>query len=295
LPADEQLLSPAYRRNQESNFHPCLRFPLPYADLLIEAVIRFAADPAFWIVGGATIAMIAFSKGAFGGGAASLGVPMLSIFIDPIGAAIIVAPLVSGMDMFTLRAFGPSSWSKPDLRVLLPGLIVGLGLGWLMFEKIDPRIVGLTIALVSIGFAGHWFWKRRRKTVALAMPVHTGLGVLAGAASGFTTFVAHAGGPPVAMYLIRRGLDKRLFVGTNTAFFTIGNLLKLIPYGVLLASRPDAAGAALMLAPVIPLAVPLGVRFHHRLSQDAILVVTNLLLIVGGMRLLWISIKALGS
>jgi uncharacterized protein len=260
---------------------------------MMEGFARFAPDPTFWIIGGATIALIAFSKGAFGGGAASIGVPMLSFFIDPLGAAMIVAPLVSAMDMFTLRAFGPSSWSKPDLKVLVPGLLIGLGLGWMLFETVDPRYVGVTIALVSVSFALYWFWKRLRRTVSVPKSTHAGLGVLAGAASGFTTFIAHAGGPPITMYLIRRGLDKRLFVGTNTAFFTLGNLLKLGPYGILLAGRPDAAIASLMLAPVIPLSVMLGIRLHQRLSQDAILIITNTLLILGGMRLLYVSLKAI--
>jgi len=266
---------------------------LSYFSLMMEGAARFAPDPTFWIIGGATIALIAFSKGAFGGGAASIGVPMLSFFIDPLGAAMIVAPLVSAMDMFTLRAFGPSSWSKPDLRVLIPGLLIGLGLGWLLFETVDPRYVGVTIALVSVSIALYWFWKRLRRTMPVPKPTHAGLGVLAGAASGFTTFIAHAGGPPITMYLIRRGLDKRLFVGTNTAFFTLGNLLKLGPYGILLAGRPDAAIASLMLAPVIPLSVMLGIRLHQRLSQDAILIITNTLLILGGIRLLYVSLKAI--
>lgn len=268
---------------------------MSYLDLLLEGAARFAPDPVFWLVGGITVFVIAVSKGAFGGGAASLGVPMLSFLIDPIGAAIIVAPLVSGMDMFTLRAFGPSSWSKPDLKVLIPGLLIGLLLGWLMFEKVDPRLVGLVIGSVSLVFAGHWFWKRHRKSAAGQKPVDAVLGLAAGTASGFTTFVAHAGGPPVAMYLIRRGLDKRLFVGTNAAFFTIGNLLKLIPYGLLLAARPDAAAAALLFAPIIPLGVPLGVRLHHRLSQDMVLLLTNGLLVVGSLRLVYVSLKALAG
>lgn len=266
---------------------------MSYFSLMIEAFVRFAQDPAFLLVGGATIALIAFSKGAFGGGAASIGIPMLSFFIDPLGAAMVVAPLVSAMDMFTLRAFGPSSWSKSDLRVLLPGLIVGLGLGWWMFEKVDPRYVGLTIAIISLSFALHWFIRRARKREAAPKPTHAALGVLAGTVSGFTTFVAHAGGPPITMYLIRRGLEKRLFVGTNTAFFTIGNLLKLIPYGILLSHRPDAAMAALMFAVVIPFAVQLGIRLHHRLSQDSILILTNIMLVLGSGRLLYVSIKAL--
>ncbi|MCZ8261030.1 MAG: sulfite exporter TauE/SafE family protein [Beijerinckiaceae bacterium] len=266
---------------------------MTFLALLQEGVVRFAPDPVFWIVGLGTIAMIAFSKGAFGGGAASLGVPMLSFFIDPIGAAIIVAPLVVVMDMFTLRAFGPSSWSKPDLRLLVPGLIVGLGLGWWLFEAVDPRLVGLLIGAISLVFAGQWFWKRQAGKIATGKPPHLGLGLLAGATSGFTTFIAHAGGPPIAIYLVRRGLDKRRFVGTNTAIFTIGNLIKLGPYGLLMAARPETAAAALLLVPVIPLAVILGIRLHDRLSRETILLVTNLLLVLGGARLVFVSLKAL--
>lgn len=268
---------------------------MTYPELALEAMTRFATSPVFWLVGGLTTFLIAFSKGAIGGGAASIGVPMLSIVIDPIGAAIIIAPLVSFMDMFTLRSFGPSSWSKPDLRVLLPGLVLGLALGWLTFEYVDPRYVGLLIGAISIGFAAHWFWKRHRRPEAGAMPVHAGMGLAAGSASGFTTFVAHAGGPPVAMYLIARGLDKRFFVGTNTAFFTIGNILKLGPYGLLIAARPDTAAAVLLLAPIVPLSVQLGVRMHHRLSQPSILMITNVILILGGARLLYVSIRQLLS
>lgn len=266
---------------------------MPFSTQFLDALGQQAASPAFWLIGGMTICVIAMSKGAFGGGAASLGVPMLSLITDPIGAAVVVAPLVSLMDMFTLRTFGPSSWSKPDLRVLLPGLLLGLGLGWLAFEWIDPRLVALMIGTISLSFALHWFWKRHRKTETDAQPVSAPLGFLAGTASGFTTFVAHAGGPPVAMYLMRRSLGKALFVGTTAAFFTLGNLLKLGPYGVMMQDRPDALAAAILFAPLVPFSVWIGLRLHHRLSYEGVMVATNALLIVGGARLIWQAVGAL--
>lgn len=267
--------------------------PLAFLDPFLGSLAAQAADPLFWAIGGATIFAIAISKGAFGGGVASLGVPMLSLLVDPIGAAIIVAPLVSLMDMFTLRTFGPSSWSKPDLKVLLPGLLIGLCVGWLVFERVDPRLVALLIGSISLGFALHWFWKRSQRREEVSHPVSAPLGVIAGAASGFTTFVAHAGGPPVAMYLIRRQLDKTRFVGTTTAFFTIGNILKLGPYAFLMAARPDAAAASVLLAGFVPFGVWLGLRLHRHLSYDAIMLVTNAVLILGGARLIWQALAGL--
>ena len=269
---------------------------MPYFDALFAAARLWAADPAFWAVGLFTIGAISFSKGAFGGGAASIGVPTLSLIMDPLGAAILVAPLVSFMDMFVLRSFGPSTWSKPDLRVLLPGLIVGLGLGWLLFDRADPRWVALLIGAISLVFAAHYFWRRfhgRNQGATPGHPVQPVLALTAGTASGFTTFIAHAGGPPVALYLARRGLDKAAFVGTNTAIFTLGNLLKLGPYGVLLAARPDAAAGALLLAPIVPFAVHLGVKTFERLSQPAILLAVHLLLAAGGARLVYAAARSL--
>lgn len=255
----------------------------------------FAEGPNFWLIGGTTIFLIAASKGAFGGGAASLGVPLLSFIVDPIAAAIIVAPLVSLMDMFTLRSFGPSTWSKPDLRHLLPGLLLGIAVGWLFFKQINHHVVALVIGLISLSFALHWFWKKRVQQEAPAIPVSPRLALLAGTVSGFTTFVAHAGGPPVAMYLIRRQLDKSRFVGTTTAFFTIGNLIKLGPYGLMIAARPDCAAAVLLLAPTVPLGVWLGQKLHKHLSYNAIMLIMNTVLILGGARLIWQAFRGLSA
>ena len=42
-----------------------------------------------------------------------------------------------------------------------------------------------------------------------------------------TTFVAHSGNPPIAFYLLPRGLPKTVYAGTLMAFFTISNTAKL--------------------------------------------------------------------
>ncbi len=53
-------------------------------------------------------------------------VPGLALVVDPISAAIISAPLLVFMDIFTVRAFGRANWSLIDLSRLIPGLLVGL-------------------------------------------------------------------------------------------------------------------------------------------------------------------------
>jgi hypothetical protein len=210
--------------------------------------------------------------------------------MSPIEAAIVVAPLVSLMDAFALGRFGPRTWSKPDLLWLLPSLVVGLALGYLFFTRTNPHLVAAAIAAITLAFTADWFL-RGRKVPARQLPVSVPLAFVAGTASGFTTFVAHAGGPPVAMYLLRRGLHKTIYAGTTIAFFTLGNFLKLGPYGYLAYHRPATIWAALALAPAVPLGVWVGRYLHDRLEQSRLFLWCYLLLTFAAAKLLYDALR----
>src|SRR5882757_11175884 len=82
----------------------------------------------------AGVFLICFMKGAFGGGFSIVGIPLLSIVMDPVTAGGLLAPLFIAMDLFALYYWKPSTWSKPDLVLLLPGLLAGIGAGYLLFQ-----------------------------------------------------------------------------------------------------------------------------------------------------------------
>src|SRR6201986_4108277 len=82
----------------------------------------------------AGVFLICFMKGAFGGGFSIIGIPLLSIVMDPVTAGGLLAPLFIAMDLFALLYWKPSTWSKPDLGLLLPGLMAGSGAGYLLFR-----------------------------------------------------------------------------------------------------------------------------------------------------------------
>jgi hypothetical protein len=113
------------------------------------------SDPVFYLVGLPTVFLIALSKGAFGGGLAILGIPLLSLVMSPLDAAIVVAPLVSFMDLFALGSFGPRTWSKRDLVWLMPCLVIGIGIGYFFFTRFDPHLVEASIAAVTLLFTAH--------------------------------------------------------------------------------------------------------------------------------------------
>ena len=71
--------------------------------------------------------------------------------------------------------------------------------------------------------------------------------------SGFTSFIAHAGGPPLSMYLIPKQMDRVLYVGTTAVFFAIINASKWLPYVWLDLLPRDTLMEGALLALISPL------------------------------------------
>jgi uncharacterized membrane protein YfcA len=117
-------------------------------------------------------------------------------------------------------------------------------------------------------------------------PLARAWGVLGGGVGGFTSFVAHSGGPPVAMYLLRRPLDRTRFVATTTVFFAVVNYVKLLPYGWLGQLSNDNLLLSLILAPLAPIGVATGVWLHRRVSDRFFFAVAYVMLFVVGVKLI---------
>jgi uncharacterized membrane protein YfcA len=232
----------------------------------------------------AGVFLICFMKGAFGGGFAIVGIPLLSLVMDPVTAGGLLAPLFVATDLYALRYWKPSTWSKPDLKLLLPGLVAGIGLGYVLFRVLDHRAVAIVMAVVSLIFVALWFFGGPDVTV---QPRSTPKAVAAGLGSGVASMVAHSGGPPLAMYLLPLGLSKDVYAGTSSMFFTVGNALKAVPW--LLLVRPGhnvwIVMAACLLA--IPAGVWAGWRLHGKLDQRQIYRACYGLLVITALKLLW--------
>ncbi|MGL4407349.1 MAG: sulfite exporter TauE/SafE family protein, partial [Zoogloea sp.] len=115
----------------------------------------------------------------------------------------------------------------------------------------------------------------------------TGAALLWGGLSGFTSTLAHAGGPPVLIYLLNRRLDKETFIATTVVFFTVTNALKLVPYGVMGIFSPSSLLASLMLAPLAPLGVQLGMKLQKRIPERPFFWGATLLMGLSGLKLIF--------
>src|SRR5262249_58979830 len=108
----------------------------------------------------------------------------------------LLAPLFIAMDLFALRYWKPSTWSRPDLVLLLPGLLIGIGLGYLLFRFLDHRAIAIVMAAVTLIFVGLWLVAGAEVKTP---PRSTPKAITAGLASGITTMGAHPGRPPPAV------------------------------------------------------------------------------------------------
>ncbi len=233
---------------------------------------------------------IAFMKGAFGGGLAVIGIPLLSLVMSPLEAGALLAPLLVVMDMFSLRYWSVHTWSKPDLAILIPSMVVGVGGGAVLVSVLSAGWVTLVIALTSLVFSVMYFAGGVRQNMVVPS---WRMGFVAGSASGCATMIANAGGPPLAMYLLSRNLSKTIYTGTASIVAASGNILKLVPW--LLIAQVDAAflWTILLAVPFIAFGVMCGFRLNQRLDQQKLFSICHGLLILLALKMLVSAIMTL--
>ena len=238
----------------------------------------------------AAVYLTTFMKGAFGGGFAIIGIPLMALAMDPIMAGALLAPVFCLSDLLALRYWRVSTWSKPDLAVLIPGQIAGVAAGFALMSVADANMIAIAIATLTLLFAASWFMSGG---TIRPKPRSPAKGVLAGIASGVSSMVAHSGGPPAAMYLLPLGLSKSVYAGTTFMFFVVGNYLKVGPWLMLAEPTRDWWILLAVGLPVIPLGVWSGWRLHEKLDQTQLYRGCYVLLSVVGVKMLWDGVSGL--
>ncbi|MFZ0451482.1 MAG: sulfite exporter TauE/SafE family protein [Desulfatiglandaceae bacterium] len=236
---------------------------------------------AFYPIAAAAILIFGISKSGFGSGLGVLAVPMMALIIPPVQAAGILLPLLCIMDLFTLWHYR-KTWDKRNLTILLPSGIFGVFVGAQFFRYLSEAQVRILVGVIAIAFGMIFFLK---KGVGRKGKATVPRGVFWGSVAGFTSFGVHAGGPPVNIYLLPQEMEKGLFVGTTAVFFTIVNYTKLIPYAYLGQLNPDNLLTSLLLSPLAPLGVLLGIKLHTRINGRLFYNLCYIFLLITGAKL----------
>lgn len=238
-------------------------------------------DPWFYLLAVPAVLLVGISKGGFGGGAGLVAVPVLSFVMPLAQAAAILLPILCVMDLFAVSAYR-GQYSAPNLRRLLPGGLVGIAGGALAFGVLDERWLRVFVGAIALGFVMQWVLGP--KALKAKKPGAVG-GVFWGAVGGFTSTLAHAGGPPVSVYLLPQKLPPVLFVGTTVIVFTMFNYVKLIPYAWFGQLSADNLATSLVLLPLAPLGIKLGRWLLDRINGVLFYRIVYSLLLIAGLKL----------
>jgi uncharacterized membrane protein YfcA len=220
-------------------------------------------DPFFYALAIPAVLLLGISKSGFGTGFGSLAVPMMAMSISVPQAAAILMPVLLLMDTLSLAAFR-KDFDKQLLKFLVPFALLGTVIGALLFKLLDTHIVaGLVGAFTLLFLAQRLLFPPRPNSP----PPARWLGALLTITSGFTSFVAHAGGPPINAYVIPLRLSPVKFTATMAFLFFVVNLSKWIPYAWLGLLDTRNMATSVMLLPLAPIGVWVGVRLARRISE----------------------------
>ncbi|UYF99607.1 MULTISPECIES: sulfite exporter TauE/SafE family protein [unclassified Halomonas] len=214
-----------------------------------------------WLLIIFSVYLTGVSKGGFAGGFGTLSVPLMALVISPTQAAGLLLPLLLVMDVFAVKAW----WGKHDMAEVwrfLPGLFIGVAVGTLLFGSLSDQGVRLVLGGLSLVFAVYMLFKPVAKK-----PISTRWALPAASVCGFTSFIAHAGAPPLNVYLLPRKLAKETFIATCAVAFAIVNAIKLGPYVWLGEVNLTSAWASLLLVPVAWIGVRSGLWLQSRVND----------------------------
>lgn len=240
-------------------------------------------DPWFYLVSAPAVLLYGIAKGGFGGALAVISVPMMALVMPPTQAAAILLPILVVMDMLVVKTY----WGVFDRRalwLLLPGALVGVGIGYFSAEAMNDDYMRILIGVLSLVFGVQSLLGLK----GLSSSEHNAVsGGLFGSLAGFTSFSIHAGGPPLTMYLMPKQLSPLMFAGTAGIFFAVVNIVKLPPYFALGQFTGVNLMYSLILVPLAPLGVKLGHYLVKRSAPTFYYQVVSFCLVLIGAKLLW--------
>ena len=237
----------------------------------------------FYAVAVPAVLLLGVAKSGFGAGLGSLAVPLMALAVPVPQAAAILMPVLLLMDVLGLAAFR-RDFDTRLLRLMVPFGLLGTVVGTLLFRLLDAQAVAAIVGACTLAFLAQRLLFPPR---ADSVPPPRWMGALLSVMSGFTSFVAHAGGPPINAYVIPQRLQPITFTATMAVFFFAINLSKWIPYAWLGLLDLRSMSTSLVLLPLAPIGVWLGVRIARRIDAKLFYRLIYAGMFLTGCKLLW--------
>ena len=167
---------------------------------------------------------------------------------------------------------------------MLPFGLLGIVLGAMLFKVLSPQWVAGILGVFTLLFLAQRLVFPPKPNSPLPP---RWVGALLVITSGFTSFIAHAGGPPISAYAIPLKLKPVVYSATMTFFFFIINLSKWVPYAWLGLLDTKNFATSLVLLPLAPLGVYIGVTIAKRINPDLFYQILYWGMGITGVKLVW--------
>jgi uncharacterized membrane protein YfcA len=229
--------------------------------------LTYFADMHTLLFGVLAVMLVGLSKGGLGGAMSLIAVPLLTFTMPPMQAAALLLPVLLVMDAISLWTWR-GYCDKKLLWNILPAAVLGIVIGTSAVSITSDDFVRLLVGLVALLFVLKTAIGSRTGKGRVAADHNRVLATICGTFSGFTSFVAHAGGPPFQIYAMPLRLDPKIYTGTSVIVFAVMNAMKGVSYAALGEFTTQALWSALLLTPVALISTLIGAAVVKRMRAD---------------------------
>jgi len=241
-------------------------------------------DPVFLVTATVAVILLGLAKGGFSG-LGSLATPLLALTVPPTQAAAVILPILLVQDVVSVWNFR-HEWDRWVVAWMLPGAVVGIGIGYGFAAVMPVEAVMAVLGAITLVFGVWRLWIERGGRLVAASRSPGWVGSLFGIATGFTSQIAHAGGPPFQMWVTPRRLPHVVFVGTSSILFALINWAKVPAYYALGEFDRQNLGTAALLMPLAIASTLAGVWLVRRIDPSRFYRIVYLLMILLGAKLM---------
>src|SRR3972149_7395755 len=244
-------------------------------------------DPTiFFIMVGIVAFMIGLAKGGLGGTLGALATPMMALVMPADQVIGLVLPILMLSDVFAVARHW-RRWNGRLVWLLIPGSVLGVTIGTYFITNAPTRALQVALGVIILLFAIYKIFDGRILRAFTYQP-RDWHGLVAGTITGFSSALAHTGGPPVSIYLLMQDVTPRIFIATSALFFLILNWIKVPYYWYAGLFDFQRLLQIAWLLPLVPLGVWVGRWAAGKVNKETfewiivvLLAITSLLLIFG--------------
>ena len=240
----------------------------------------------FYLMTALVALIIGLSKGGLGGMPGALATPLMALVMPADQAIGLLLPILMLADVFAVAAHW-RHWNSRLVWLLIPGAVVGVTIGTYFITNAPTRTLQIALGVIVLLFAVYKIFEKRILGLFHYQP-RDWHGMVAGTITGFSSALAHTGGPPVSVYLLMQDIPPGVFNATAAIFFLILNWIKVPYYWYAGLFNFQLLWQVAWILPLVPIGVWLGKQFSNKVNKEtfdqvmvALLVIASILLIFG--------------